>query len=1021
MSAPMKPTILNLLTSLKDSGRRRKILSALVIGLIFLAGASLKGVAAPGVPHAGTGIHDAVETYTFTIIKDNSVVSDLPDIIQVHVTPTPAYPPGEPLTFSIQGSTYTPTIYTDASGNAVLQFSGVNPGPVTVTIYKGQNTLGPVVGTVTVNFIATPGPIDPSKSYIGVVQTPNIADGVSQDIVKAHLVDIYGNPMYNTPVDFSIVSGVASFVAGPTVSTDPLSGAHPGEAFATLVSTTVGSVNVRAIVGGVTLLSSNGSTAVPVLFVVGPPDASKSLISVVHSPETANGTNQDVVKAHIVDANNHVIANASVTFAIYSGTGQFVGNATVTTDVNGDVTIPIVSTVAGDVQVQAQVNGTSISNGAGGTTVTVQFVADVPSTATSYISVVHSPETANGTNQDLVKIHLADPKGNLIGGAWVTFTILSGTGQFVGSATVQTGGPSSGSFGEFTIPIVSTVVGDVVIQCQVNGTPFIFSNNTDGGKSVKVQFVAGAPDASKSVISVVQSPAAADGVGQDIVKVHLVDANGNPTSGTVTFSIFSGTGQFVGNATVNVTVDGTIALVSNVVGNVVVQAQLPDGSFISNGSGGNSVTVQFVAGAPVASKSLLSVVQSPATADGVTQDVVKVHLVDANGNPTTGTVTFSILSGTGQFVGSVTVNVNVDATIPLVSTVAGDVVVQAKLADGTFVSNGSGGNSVTVQFVAGPGVPSAPNAPSGKGTMLTTIKNYAAADGTAIDKVNAHITDAYGNVVKNEVVTFSIRTGGTADGTAQLVGTVTVTTDANGNATMSITNTVAGTVWIDATIIYNANPTALIDGSYQEVTFVNQPDVTNPETKLIVIVYEALADGQSTTVVKAHVVDQNGTALPDQEVKFSIDSGNAQIITPGPWKTDPNGDVSIDLTSTKPGFVLVTATVSVSGVDKPITFGSPARVKFAPINIYVPKVFTPNGDGTNDILKPILVGISAFHYFNVYNRWGNLVFTTQDPNHGWDGTFKGVPQPVETYLWIAEGVDINGKKIVAKGMTSLVK
>jgi gliding motility-associated-like protein len=96
-------------------------------------------------------------------------------------------------------------------------------------------------------------------------------------------------------------------------------------------------------------------------------------------------------------------------------------------------------------------------------------------------------------------------------------------------------------------------------------------------------------------------------------------------------------------------------------------------------------------------------------------------------------------------------------------------------------------------------------------------------------------------------------------------------------------------------------------------------------------------------------------------------------------------------------------------------------VQFAGINIYVPRVFTPNGDGTNDILKPILVGISTFHYFSVYNRWGNLIFTTQDPNQGWDGTFKGVPQPVETYLWIGEGIDTNGKKIVQKGMVSLVR
>jgi gliding motility-associated-like protein len=343
------------------------------------------------------------------------------------------------------------------------------------------------------------------------------------------------------------------------------------------------------------------------------------------------------------------------------------------------------------------------------------------------------------------------------------------------------------------------------------------------------------------------------------------------------------------------------------------------------------------------------------------------------------------------------------------------------------------GSPAPVKFVAGQAVPSAPNAPNGTGTMLTIVKDFAPADGASTNEVNAHITDALGNPVGGVPVTFSIRTGGTSTATAVLVGTVTVNTDDQGNITglgdaiMKITNTVAGTVWIDATIDYNGNPTALIDGSYKEITFTNMPDVTNPATRLIVIVYEALADGQSTTVVKAHIVDQNGDILPGQAVKFTIDSGTAQIITPpddlanGTWTTGPDGEVSIELTSTKPGFVLVTASVNVSGVDKAITFGSPARVKFAAINIYVPKVFTPNGDGTNDVLKPILVGISSFHYFNVYNRWGNLVFTTQDPNYGWDGRFKGVPQPVETYLWIAEGIDITGKKIVAKGMTSLVK
>ena len=50
--------------------------------------------------------------------------------------------------------------------------------------------------------------------------------------------------------------------------------------------------------------------------------------------------------------------------------------------------------------------------------------------------------------------------------------------------------------------------------------------------------------------------------------------------------------------------------------------------------------------------------------------------------------------------------------------------------------------------------------------------------------------------------------------------------------------------------------------------------------------------------------------------------------------------------------------------------------------------------------------------FNIYDV---------DQNAGWDGTFKGVPQPVETYLWIAEGIDTNGKRVVQKGMVSLIR
>jgi gliding motility-associated-like protein len=92
-------------------------------------------------------------------------------------------------------------------------------------------------------------------------------------------------------------------------------------------------------------------------------------------------------------------------------------------------------------------------------------------------------------------------------------------------------------------------------------------------------------------------------------------------------------------------------------------------------------------------------------------------------------------------------------------------------------------------------------------------------------------------------------------------------------------------------------------------------------------------------------------------------------------------------------------------------------------NIHVPKGFSPNGDRRNDLLYPILVGIEKLNYFRVYNRWGNLVYElrSMQTNMGWDGRYKGVAQPMEGYVWVAEGVDVLGKTIRTKGSTLLIR
>jgi gliding motility-associated-like protein len=93
--------------------------------------------------------------------------------------------------------------------------------------------------------------------------------------------------------------------------------------------------------------------------------------------------------------------------------------------------------------------------------------------------------------------------------------------------------------------------------------------------------------------------------------------------------------------------------------------------------------------------------------------------------------------------------------------------------------------------------------------------------------------------------------------------------------------------------------------------------------------------------------------------------------------------------------------------------------KFA--DIFVPTAFSPNGDGKNEVLKAMPVGIKKFNRFSVYNRWGQLLFTTTDASKGWDGKIAGVLQSSAVFVWITSGVDFKGRLMERKGSTVLIR
>ncbi len=92
-------------------------------------------------------------------------------------------------------------------------------------------------------------------------------------------------------------------------------------------------------------------------------------------------------------------------------------------------------------------------------------------------------------------------------------------------------------------------------------------------------------------------------------------------------------------------------------------------------------------------------------------------------------------------------------------------------------------------------------------------------------------------------------------------------------------------------------------------------------------------------------------------------------------------------------------------------FSDSAKVKILvndDIVLELPTAFTPLGDAPNNVFKAKIYGHRDSFELKIYNRWGNLVYTSTDENEGWDGKYNGKEQPIDTYVYVAI-IKVNGK------------
>jgi len=198
-----------------------------------------------------------------------------------------------------------------------------------------------------------------------------------------------------------------------------------------------------------------------------------------------------------------------------------------------------------------------------------------------------------------------------------------------------------------------------------------------------------------------------------------------------------------------------------------------------------------------------------------------------------------------------------------------------------------------------------------------------------------------------------------------------------------------------------ANATGLANGSYM-VTVTNSDGCTdtamagisspllpviNPYITSTGMQIDTIQPGDST------MVNANG-GVSGQDYLWTSGS-NAGISSPNSASSSvaPNqqGDYTYIITST-----VTTGDTVCTVVDSVFLTVEPAYQG-------IPTAFTPNGDGLNDVFRPVTLSADEIISFRIFNRFGQLVYNGDDlENGGWDGTINGTPQPRAVYIYILE-------------------
>jgi len=211
----------------------------------------------------------------------------------------------------------------------------------------------------------------------------------------------------------------------------------------------------------------------------------------------------------------------------------------------------------------------------------------------------------------------------------------------------------------------------------------------------------------------------------------------------------------------------------------------------------------------------------------------------------------------------------------------------------------------------------------------------------------------------------------------------------------------------DSSYLENPTHTYLFGGSYNTILISeNIKDCVDTAVEPVLIDNFKPFAGNDTIIVKG------------ESILFNATGGVQYTWTPATNLSDPDIYDPIGYypdTGTFIYYLYVVSPFGCSGYD---------TIKVTVVNqaeFFVPTAFTPNGDGRNDMFRPIAVGYRDLNYFRIYNRWGQQVFFGNSIEVGWDGTYENKKAEMGTYFWEISFTDRFGKQGFLKGDVTLIR